>query len=159
MDDLFPTDREESLPDLLREKPSLDEVEAFLVRKGGKVQGFGEELDELPVKHHFTPGLYAREIFMAAGMVLTSKIHNTEHPFVVSKGRCSVYNELTGDSVLIEAPYFGITYPGTRRLLFIHEDTVWTTFHPTPLTDLEQIEAEIIMPHTNRLLPAARELK
>lgn len=48
---------------------------------------------EMPVVHRFTPGLYVREIFMAAGTLLTSKIHKTEHPYVVSKGRVSVLTE------------------------------------------------------------------
>lgn len=146
-----------NLPTFLAKKPSLDEVEAFLIAKGGRVQHFGEVLENLPVKHHFTPGLYCREIFMPAGAVLTSKIHNTEHPFVVSLGRCSVYNDATGEAVEIEAPYFGITLPGTRRLLFIHEDTIWTTFHPTHLTDIEEIESAIIRPHLNPLLPPGEQ--
>ena len=149
-DDIIPTT---NLPALLRNRPSLDQVEAFLLKAGGKVQQFGEVLKDLPVTHHFTPGLYCREILMPAGSVLTSKVHNTEHPFVVSQGSCSVYNEETGESVLITAPHFGITLPGTRRLLFIHEDTIWTTFHPTNLTDVEEIERTIIKPHFNPLLP------
>ena len=40
--------------------------------------------------HLFCPGIYARSIFMPAGTVLTSKIHKTQHFFVVSKGACTV---------------------------------------------------------------------
>jgi hypothetical protein len=150
-DSLFPA--EESLPALLRRKPSLDEVEVFLMAQGGNQRPVGED-GSLPVKHHFTPGLYCREIFMPAGAVLTSMIHNTEHPFVVSQGRCSVYNEGTGETMEIVAPHFGITLPGTRRLLFIHEDTIWTTFHVTHLKDVAEIEKAILKPHSNPLLAA-----
>jgi hypothetical protein len=101
---------------------------------------------ELPVTHRFTPGLYAREIFMAAGTLLTSKIHKTEHPFVISKGSVSVWTE-DGGVVHLSAPHTGITQPGTRRVLYIHEDTVWTTFHVTPETDVAKIEQAIIEPH------------
>jgi uncharacterized protein YbdZ (MbtH family) len=103
---------------------------------------FGEVLD-FPVVNRFTPGLYLREVSVPAGSLVVTKIHKTEHPFVVSKGKISVWTEDKG-VVQIEAPYTGITKPGTRRVCFCHTDTVWTTFHPTTETDLEKLEADLI---------------
>lgn len=97
---------------------------------------------EMPLQHTFTPGLYTRTIFMPAGTMLTSKIHKTQHPYVVTRGRVTVY-EPEGGTVEITAPHMGITQPGTRRVLYIHEDTVWSTFHATTETDPEKIEATI----------------
>lgn len=104
----------------------------------------------MPVTHRFTPGLYIREIFMPAGTILTSKIHKTEHPFVISAGVLEVLTENDG-WVLMKAPLTGITKPGTRRVLRIIEDTIWTTFHPTNETDVEKIEAAIIERHDDHL--------
>jgi hypothetical protein len=119
---------------------------------------------DCPLVHRFTPGLYVREIFMPADSLITSKIHKTEHPFVVSKGRCLVWIDGIGWQ-LIEAPYTGITKPGTRRVLLILEDTVWTTFHPIAPEEhdnLAAIEARIIEPRDEHLklppLPSADEL-
>jgi len=106
---------------------------------------------DLPLVHRWTPGLYIREIFMPAGTLLTSKIHKTEHPYVVTKGRVSVYIPGVGVEELA-AGHFGITKPGTRRVLYIHEDTTWITFHPNADDegDLAVIEQRLIEPH---LLP------
>lgn len=93
--------------------------------------------------HNFCPGVYARTIFMHAGAVLTSRIHKTQHFFLVSKGRCTVVDS-HGNELHIEAPYMGVTMPGTKRALRIYEDTIWTTFHATDLTDVEAIEREIL---------------
>ncbi len=101
---------------------------------------------DMPVTHRFTPGLYAREIFMPAGTLLTSKIHKTEHPFVVLSGKVSVWTG-DGDEELIEGPHVGITKPGTRRVLYTHEDTRWITFHPSEETDLVKLEQQLIEPH------------
>ena len=101
---------------------------------------------EMPVTHMFTPGLYVREIFMPAGTLLTSKIHKTEHPFVILSGKVSVWVG-DGEETLFEGPYVGVTKPGTRRVLYIHEDTRWLTFHPTEETDLAVIEQQLIEPH------------
>jgi len=99
---------------------------------------------DLEIVHRFTPGLYSREMRVKAGSMVTSKIHKTRHPFVVSQGHLTVWNPATGECVEIRAPYHGVTEPGTRRVALIHADTIWTTFHPTDLTDPEAIEAEII---------------
>lgn len=101
---------------------------------------------DCPVNHRFTPGLYSREIFMPKGTLLTSKIHKTEHMYVVLQGVAHVWTD-EGGVVTIEAPFFGITKPGTRRVIFIQEDCRWATFHPTKETNIEQIEAELIHPH------------
>jgi hypothetical protein len=106
---------------------------------------------DCPITHRFTPGLYIREMFAPAGSLITSKIHRTQHPFVLSAGRISVWTE-EGGWVELCAPYTGITEPGTRRVAYVHEDAVWTTFHPTDKTDPAEIEAEIIEPRADHLI-------
>lgn len=113
---------------------------------------------DLPVQHLFTPGLYIRQILMPAGTILTSRIHDTEHPYTISMGLCTVFTRKDGVQ-LLGAPFTGVTEPGTRRLLFMHEDTVWTTYHPTDLTDPEDIVKAITVERFNPLLPQLTEGK
>lgn len=94
----------------------------------------GDPID-LPLEHVFTPGLYARTIRMPKGALVTSKIHKTEHPFVITQGKVVVWTEDEG-AKLITAPYQGVTKPGTRRVLYVVEDTVWTTYHAVALMGL-----------------------
>jgi hypothetical protein len=98
---------------------------------------------DMPLTHRFTPGLYVREIFMPKGSLVISKIHKTEHPYAILKGHAAVLTE-DGAVQQIKAPFIGITKAGTRRVLFVHEDCVWATFHTTNLTDLAAIEEQII---------------
>ena len=102
---------------------------------------------EAPVIHRQTPGMYTREILMRADSFVTSKIHKTEHQFVVLSGDVSVWTEEQG-VVRLTSGHVGITQPGTRRLLYAHSDTRWITFHPTMQTNLDKIEEELIHPHT-----------
>lgn len=109
---------------------------------------------EMPLVHRFTPGLYVREIFMPKGSLVISKIHKTEHPYVISKGHAAVWT--AGEGVVhLKAPHFGITKPGTCRVLYILEDCIWTTFHPTKETSLEILEATLV--DTPTALPAMTE--
>lgn len=110
-----------------------------------------------PLTHRFTPGLYIREIFMPAGAIVTSKIHRTEHPFFIMKGRVSVFSDTDGEQIL-EAPYTGITHPNTRRVIIVHEDCIWITTHCiTEGETLSDIEKRIIEPHENTLLTELME--
>jgi hypothetical protein len=99
---------------------SLDAIEMAMVQN--------LQLIDLPLEHHFTPGLYSRTIFMPKGTLLTSRLHLTEHQYVVLVGAAKVWIEGKGWE-LIEAGHRGITKAGTRRLLYIIEDCTWTTFH------------------------------
>ncbi len=124
---------------------SLNELEHFLASC--------PKPPDCRVEHRFTPDLYSRTIYMPKGLLCTSKIHRTEHQYVVSKGHLKVWIDGKGWEE-ISAPYIGITKPGARRALWIMEDTIWTTFHPTCLTDVAMIEKEIIEPH---FIPKHRE--
>lgn len=100
--------------------------------------------DSCPVKHHFAPGLYAREIFIPAGHVVVGKIHRHAHVNTISKGRVVVATEF-GTHELV-APVTFVSQPGTKRAVVAQEDTIWTTYHPTNETDLEKIEEHVIAP-------------
>lgn len=99
-----------------------------------------------PLTHTFTPGLYTRTILMPAGTKLTSRIHLYEHPFVISKGTVRV-RDGDGEWVTFRAPHVGVTKPGTRRILDVIEDTVWSTFHVTTETDPDKIVDAVTYPH------------
>lgn len=107
---------------------------------------------ECPLTHRFTPGMYVREIFVPKGTRLVTMIHRTEHPFVVSSGKIAVWCPGDERPHVIEAPYTGITKPGTLRLAVALEDTVWTTFHATNKTTPEEVAAEIVFEPTEALI-------
>ena len=97
---------------------------------------------DLPVKHYFSQGVYARELFIPKGTVLTGKIHKYQQLNIMSQGDLSV---LTEDGVKrVKAPFTIVSPPGTKRVAYAHEDTVWTTIHGTELTDVDEIESAFI---------------
>lgn len=126
----------------------------------------GQKIDELesimaenfdiiscPLNHRFTDGLYVREIFMPAGSLIVSKIHKTQHQYFILKGAVSVWID-EGVEQYLEAPYIGVTEPGTRRVLHIWEDCIWATAHANPDNEDEfEIEERIIEKHDNPMLP------
>lgn len=97
---------------------------------------------ECPVKHYFSKGVYARELFIPKGTVLTGEIHKHENLNIMSKGDLSV---LTEDGVIrVQAPFTIVSPPGTKRAAYAHEDTIWTTIHGTDSKDVDEIKQEFI---------------
>jgi hypothetical protein len=95
-----------------------------------------------PLKHSFAKGLYVREITVPAGTLVVTKIHRFSHPAFLLKGDCSILEE--SGVRRIQAPCTFITAAGTKRVVYCHTDTIWTTVHATEETDLDKIEDEII---------------
>src|ERR1035437_9271642 len=97
---------------------------------------------DLPIKHYFSPGIYARELFIPAGTLLTGKIHKFEQLNIMSQGDMSVLTE--SGIKRVQAPFTIVSPAGTKRIAFAHTDTVWTTIHATEETDLDKIEGLLV---------------
>ncbi len=127
------------MKDVARERSDLLRLETAME----EMPGYDPEGKEIcRITHYFAPGVYAREMWMPAGCLITGKIHLTEHLNMLSQGKVTVSN--IGDSVTYEAPYTFVSPVGTKRAIYAHADSTWTTIHATELTDPEKIEEEII---------------
>lgn len=103
-----------------------------------------EQLD-LPLKHTFAPGSYAREIFLPAGCLVVGKIHKHAHLNIVTRGLVTVVTEFGLKEIdAREAPVTFTSDAGSKRALYCHLDTIWITVHLVTSTDLAEIEREII---------------
>lgn len=127
---------------------SVDELEAAILSV--------PQLEIIPV-HRFAAGIYAREITIPAGAIVTGKVHRTRHLNILSAGEITVWTEGEGPRRLI-APFSFVAEPGSRRVGYAHADAVWTTIHATTETDLDKLEAELIEPHVNPYIPAPAEV-
>ena len=99
---------------------------------------------ECPLKHHFAPGVYIREIFMPAGSIIIGKIHKTEHFNIIQQGKLSLIDD--DKTTFLEGPITFISKGGVQKVLYIHEDTLWSTVHLTDERDLDKLEAQLIEP-------------
>lgn len=98
----------------------------------------------MPLRHIFTPGIYTREIFLPKGLALTSRIHKHEHPNFLMAGVVDVFTEENGLERL-EAPMWCVSPVGTKRAIYVIEDSIWVTIHANPdnIEDIEELERRI----------------
>ncbi len=113
-----------------------------------KIERLESSMMEMPqvaleVKHYFADGMYAREMFIPAGTLLTGAVHMFEHINVCTKGDISVLTE--DGPKRIKAPATMIARPGTKRVGYAHEDTIWITFHATEAKTVEEAEARLVV--------------
>jgi hypothetical protein len=97
---------------------------------------------ECKVIHHFSKGVYARELHIPAGVILTGEIHKFTNLNILSKGKIQV---LVGDVIQeLEAPQHIVSPAGTKRIARTLTECVWTTIHGTDEVDLNIIERTFI---------------
>lgn len=108
---------------------------------------------DCPVKHHFAPGVYLREMTIPTGVLLTGAVHKTCHLSMLSKGHIYLVGD-TGTTEL-KAPATVLSQPGTKRAIYAVEEAVWTTIHATDTVDLDALVEELTEAKSDELLGGA----
>lgn len=104
-----------------------------------------EFVESCTLTHNFSDDAYIRTVFMPANSIVVGKIHKKQHSNIISKGKCVVRTEQFGTVVYdaTEKPLTFVSEKGTKRILWIQEDTYWTTIHPKKYNSVEEAEADI----------------
>lgn len=96
---------------------------------------------EMPVTHRFSRGVYARELFIPKGTVLTGRIHKYSQINILLQGEISVLTER--GVIRMKAPQIFESPSGAKRAGYAHEDTVWITVCGTSNTNPDTLEDEL----------------
>jgi hypothetical protein len=109
---------------------------------------------EMTTTHEFVKGLYIRRLFIPKGTLLVGKIHKQECINVVEQGDIAILTE-TG-AMRVKAGFTIVSPAGIQKLGYANEDTVFTNIFRTDVTDIDQIEQELVWEtheQMERLLP------
>ncbi|BAP37805.1 hypothetical protein AS4_28650 [Acinetobacter guillouiae] len=140
---IIPPDNTELLAKLLSNEQMLKYVDCAeaIQRQVGELPQI-----DLPIFHHFAPNVYMRQMDAPAGVIVVSKMHRTEHMNILLKGSLTVVTE--NGIEFLQAPLIIKSDAGTKRIGYFHEDSSWVTVHPTELTNVDEIEAQVIVPES-----------
>jgi hypothetical protein len=117
---------------------------ANIINMQAALESSPDNLIDIPdATHAFAPGAYARTIILPAGSLVVGKMHRHAHINVISYGHVCVatyegVKELSGHNVFTSPP-------DVKRCVYAKEDTCWTTIHITNETELDKIEADVII--------------
>ena len=115
------------------------------------------QCETMKVEHIFNGGMYIRKVWREAGTIIVGKVHKEPHFFMCMVGAIQV---LHNDTVVTLYPGDVVcSQPGTKRITIALIDSIGATIHKTELTDLNEIEKELIEEDETAMYNASGELK
>jgi hypothetical protein len=112
-----------------------------------KVEALQAELCKLPqyepiTRHTFHGGMYCREVFREAGVLVVGKVHKKEHFYLIVGGTVAI---TTDEGVqYITGPHLLCSKPGTKRAVYAETDALCMTFHRVESDNVEDAETELV---------------
>lgn len=94
------------------------------------------------IKHHFSDGLYAKEICIDAGQMLMQHKHKYAHLSVLAKGKAVFVKD--GDIQIIEAPTCINIVAGENHGVKAITDCIWYCIHATDEKDPSKVDEVLI---------------
>ena len=127
-----------------------------------KVKALQVEVSKLPqyepeTKHYFHGGMYCREVFRHAGVLVVGAVHKKEHFYLIVSGTVAITTDDGAQEVT--GPYLFSSKPGTKRAVYAITDTTCMTFHAIEATTVEAAEAELVEAEPNNMYSPGNQVK
>ena len=128
-----------------------------------KVDALQKELSQLPqyepeTKHYFHGGMYCREVFRHAGVLVVGAVHKKEHFYLIVYGTVAI-TDGDGNVQQVTGPHMFQSKPGTKRAVYALTDTLCMTFHALEAKTVEDAEAELVEPEPDAMYGAGNRIK
>jgi quercetin dioxygenase-like cupin family protein len=126
-----------------------DDVQALIIENNDLDGVYGDGLSipvipDIPVTHEFADGIYIRKMTMSEGDLVVGAIHNHLHAWFLMQGRVLISNN--GEEIEHIAPCYTVSEPGSKRLIYAVEDSIFVNVHKNPSNtrDIKELEDEIV---------------
>jgi len=129
----------------LSTRKKILDFQSMLVNKADEVNIVThQDSDIFPLKHTFADGVYVRQMSMNPGSVVVGAIHKHLHVWFLLTGHISVATEENTEDYI--APCYVVATPGTKRVIYAHEKSIFVNVHknPTNTQDIQQLEKDIV---------------
>ena len=127
-----------------------------------RVENLQREISKLPqyepkTTHTFHAGMYCREVWRPAGVLVVGKVHKKEHFYLIVSGTVAI---TTDDGVqLVTGPHLLCSTPGTKRAVYAETDALCMTFHVVDAKTIEDAEAELVETDENSMFTIGNTIK
>ena len=112
---------------------------------------------EPETKHTFHAGMYCREVWRPAGVLVVGKIHKKEHFYLIVSGTVAITTDEGVKSVT--GPHLLCSKPGTKRAVYAETDALCMTFHVVDATTIEDAEQELVEEDDASMFTLGNKLK
>jgi len=129
--------------------PSIQAIQDFII-DNNEIEGmFGDGKSiavspDVTIKHSFADQVYIRQMNLKKDYVIVGAIHNHLHAWFLMSGKVIINNN--GEKVEHIAPCYTVSQPGSKRLIYAVEDSVFVNVHKNPSNtkDIKELENEIV---------------
>ena len=127
-----------------------------------RVQALQDVISQMPqyepeTKHTFHAGMYCREVWRPAGVIVVGKIHKKEHFYLIVSGTVSITTDEGVKSVT--GPHLLCSKPGTKRAVYAETDALCMTFHVVDARTIEDAEHELVEEDNASMFALGNKLK
>jgi hypothetical protein len=127
-----------------------------------KVKALQVELSKLPqyepeTKHYFHGGMYCREVFRHAGVLVVGAVHKKEHFYLIVSGTVAITTDDGAQEVT--GPHLFSSKPGTKRAVYAMTDALCMTFHAIEAKTVEEAEAELVEAEPDNMYSPGNQIK
>jgi len=129
----------------LSTREQIQGLQSFLIDNADEVNIVTHQNSKIfPLEHTFADGIYIRQMSMDKDSLVVGAIHNHLHVWFLLSGHITVATEIGSDEYV--APCYVLATPGTKRVIYANEDSVFVNVHknPTNCQDIEELEKEIV---------------
>lgn len=98
---------------------------------------------DLGTVHHFSSGLYAKQMHLPKDYFAVSHAHNYDHLSILAKGKVIVKTD-NDNGVEYTAPVCIEIKKGLHHSITALEDAVWFCIHATDETDVDKVDEVLI---------------
>ena len=128
-----------------------------------KVGALQAELSKLPqyqpdTRHYFHGGMYCREVFRHAGVLVVGAVHKKEHFYLIVSGTVTI-TDGEGNAQEVTGPHLFQSKPGTKRAVYAVTDALCMTFHAIEATSVEEAEAELVEVELDSMYSLGNQVK
>ena len=127
-----------------------------------KVQALQDVISKMPqyepeTKHTFHAGMYCREVWRPAGVIVVGKIHKKEHFYLIVSGTIAITTDEGVKSVT--GPHLLCSKPGTKRAVYAETDALCMTFHVVDAKTIEDAEHELVEEDDSSMFTVGNKIK
>ena len=133
----------------LANREKILKLEDYLVTNadGKNIEGTGNEVlhsDNFPLKHTFVDGVYVREMKFKKDSAVVGAIHKHLHLWFLLYGHLFIATEGSQEEYI--APCYVVAKPGSKRVIYAAEDSLFVNIHANPknITDIEELEKQLV---------------
>jgi len=98
---------------------------------------------DLGTQHHFSSGVYAKQMMMPKGYFALSHAHENDHLSILASGEVIVKTD--AKAIKYTAPACITVHKGVNHSITALQDAVWFCIHATDETNPDKVDEVLIM--------------